>query len=296
MNTFTLKNDELTLTINQLGAELSSIKDNKTGQEYLWNADPTYWKRHSPILFPIVGSLKNQSYRYDDEVYSMSQHGFARDMEFTFFKLTKTEIWFQLEANEETLKMYPFEFTLEVGYQLIDRSITVMWKVVNTDSKKMYFSIGAHPAFLCPLNTNEKQSDYSIAFGTKKPIRYLTIDSNGLVIKKPETNQDTLPTNHGLLPIHPNLFDQDALIIENSGCHKVSLVTPDKKPYVTVSFDTPLFGLWSPAKINAPFVCIEPWYGRCDSNDFDGDLEDREWGNSLDIGKVFETSYTIDIL
>ncbi len=295
MSNHILKNKELTLCINDSGAELSSIKDNKTQTEYLWNADPAYWKRHSPILFPLVGSLKNQSYIYNDKTYSMSQHGFARDITFTLISKTDTEIWFGLNATEETKKIYPFQFILEIGYQLLDRKISVMWKVKNQDTSTMYFSIGGHPAFMCPLNEEENQNDYYISFDTVNPIHYLLIDEHGLVVKKSFDEQNILDTNNGILPIDSHLFDHDALIIEHKQSHQVSLLDAKKKTYLTVTFDAPLFGLWSPAMKNAPFICIEPWYGRCDSSDFSGTLEEREWGNKLKAGNVFDVSYTIDI-
>ena len=295
MTTHILKNNELTLKINELGAELVAITDTKTQKEYLWNADPAFWKRHSPVLFPIVGSLKDQSYTYHEQKFPMSQHGFARDMEFTLKSITDNELWLRLEATEETKKVYPFHFILEVGYQLQGRRITVMWKVINQDTDTMYFSIGGHPAFLCPLDEQSYQSDCFISFDSTQPIHYLMINEHGLVVKKAMEEQDTLSTDNGFLSIHPHLFDHDALIIEDNQCHCVALVDATKKPYLTVTFDAPLFGLWSPAKKNAPFVCIEPWYGRCDSSDFNGTLEEREWGNVLEAGKQFNASYTIDI-
>lgn len=293
MSSHILKNEELTLSISDNGAELNAITDTKSGTNYLWNGDPAYWKRTSPVLFPVVGSLKNKSYTYRGESYSLPQHGFARDMEFQVSETSADSITFVLESTEETLKVYPFSFQLFIRYTLKGRNITVAWEVINTGSDNMYFSIGAHPAFLCPLSEKDKQSDYYIGFDTKAPVTVTKINENGLVLK--HIPPVLLPTEDGLLPVSPNLFDDDALVIENNQYHAVSLLTPDKKPYVTLSFDAPLFGLWSPAKRNAPFVCIEPWYGRCDSEDFTGTLEDREYGNELKTGKTFQASYTITI-
>jgi galactose mutarotase-like enzyme len=290
-----LKNQNLTLSIDELGAELTAITDENTNTEYLWNGDSKYWKRHSPVLFPIVGSLKNQCYTFDGIEYSMSQHGFARDSMFQVTAIKEDEIWFRLASNEETKKVYPFDFSLEIGYKLAGRQISVLWKVSNSGTSNMYFSIGAHPAFTCPLNANEKQTDYMIGFDKDKPVHYLLINKDGLVEKKPYNEQYTLTLKDGFLPITTDLFDKDALIIENNQYQSISLVTPDKKPYITVTFDAPLFGLWSPAGKGAPFICIEPWYGCCDSSDFSGELNEREWGNLLEAGKDFKASYTIDI-
>lgn len=295
MSVYTLKNSELTLRINSLGAELAAITDSNTRQEYLWNADPVYWKRHSPILFPIVGNLKNQTFIYKEKEYHLPQHGFARDSEFGLASQSGSEIWFSLKESEETLKNYPFPFILEIGYRLTGRRITVLWKVKNPGGSDMYFSIGGHPAFWCPLKENENQTDYYIAFDRTEPIRYVLINEKGLAVKQVPEEQSVLHTDNGYLKITSHMFDKDALVIENDQCHRVSLAGPGKKPYVTVQFDAPLFGVWSPAGKNAPFICIEPWYGRCDSSDFNGKLEEKEWGNHLEAGKQFEASYTIDI-
>jgi galactose mutarotase-like enzyme len=296
MSTHILKNEYLTLQIDELGAELISICDNGSNTQYLWNGSPDYWKRHSPILFPFVGTAKNKSYSYQGKVYPVTQHGFARDSRFTLLNHTEDEIWLVLEDNEATRDIYPFEFRLELGYRLQDKMITVLWRVINRGQTVMYFSIGGHPAFNCPLNPGESQNDYYFMFDTFKPIRYLHINESGLVKKKPFDRQNILSTDQGILPVDSHMFDYDALIIENNQCQAVTLLDSAKAPYITVTFDAPLFGLWSPAKKNAPFVCIEPWYGRCDADDFDGTLEEREYGNTLKAGGVFEACYTIEIV
>lgn len=295
MSFHTLKNEELTLTFSDAGAELQAITDTKTGKEYLWNADPAYWKRISPVLFPIVGNLKNKTYSYQGQNYSLPQHGFARDMEFALLESNENSLSFLLESSNETLEVYPFPFQLIIRYTLIKRTVTVTWEVKNPGEESMYFSIGGHPAFLCPINPEDKQIDYYFSFDSNTPITVSKISENGLVIKDSSLSPVIIPLQDGLLPIDSHLFDDDALVIENNQYHSVSLLTPDKKPYVTVDFDAPLFGLWSPTRKNAPFVCIEPWYGRCDSEDYNGTLENREWGNVLEAGKIFQKSYTITI-
>lgn len=286
-----LKNEFLSITVNDLGAELSSIISTQTGRSYLWNADQAYWRRHSPILFPIVGSLKGRSYLYDGQQYSMSQHGFARDMNFECIEVSETSIKHRLTSTAETMQQYPFTFILDITYQLRGNSIQVIWDVTNTDTKEMPFSIGGHPAFNCPLTSEEKQNDYYIKFDTTSPLTIRKINEDGLA--KEDTY--TLPLEGSLLAIHQHLFDEDALVIEDNQSHSVALLTPDKKPYVTVDFDAPLFGIWSPAKKDAPFICIEPWYGRCDSENYEDILENRAWGNHCAPDEVFHTSYTIII-
>ncbi len=287
-----LENDLLEVTINSFGAELSSITGKETGTQYLWDADEKFWKRSAPVLFPFVGSLKNKKYTVDGKDYPMGQHGFARDMEFSVVSETKDEAWFELRSNDDTLAKFPFEFVLKIGYRLDGNDIKVTWHVENPGDKELLFSIGGHPAFMCPVTEDGKQSDYYLKFDADKALTYGLLGSDGLL----DRDDYLLGVDiNGYCAIDKHMFDKDALIIEHFQASKVSLCTPDKKPYLTVSFDAPLFGLWSPAGKGAPFVCIEPWYGRCDRADFSGELKDREYGNVLAVGETFEKSYDITI-
>ncbi|MBP3458422.1 MAG: aldose 1-epimerase family protein [Lachnospiraceae bacterium] len=286
-----LENEQLKVRINTFGGELASIIKKETNVEYMWNADEKYWKRTSPVLFPIVGSLKNKEFLYEGKSYPMGQHGFARDMEFAIKSQSDSEAWFVLESDEETLKKYPFAFQLELGYRLAENKLYILWHVYNQDRKEMYFSIGGHPAFMCPLDGKGKQTDYFISFDTDKDLKYSVLNEEGLVAIEDEV----LDTHNGMMPVDEHLFDRDALIIEGHQAGTVSLCDSNKKPYLAVTFDSPLFGLWSPAGKNAPFICIEPWYGRCDKASFDGTLKDREYGNTLQPDQVFEAEYTVEI-
>ncbi len=287
-----LENDLLEVTINSFGAELSSITGKETGTQYLWDADEKFWKRSAPVLFPFVGSLKDKKYTVDGKDYPMGQHGFARDMEFSVVSETNDEAWFELRSNDDTLAKFPFEFVLKIGYKLDGNDIKVTWHVENPGDKELLFSIGGHPAFMCPVTEDGKQSDYYLKFDADKALTYGLLSSDGLL----DRDDYLLGVDiNGYCAIDEHMFDKDALIIEHFQASKVSLCTPDKKPYLTVSFDAPLFGLWSPAGKGAPFVCIEPWYGRCDRADFSGELKDREYGNVLAAGEIFEKSYDITI-
>ena len=287
-----LENDLLEVTINSFGAELSSITGKETGTQYLWDADEKFWKRSAPVLFPFVGSLKDKKYTVNGKDYPMGQHGFARDMEFSVVSETSDEAWFELRSNDDTLAKFPFDFVLKIGYRLDGNDIKVTWHVENPGDKELLFSIGGHPAFMCPVTEDGKQSDYYLKFDADKALTYGLLSSDGLL----DRDDYLLGVDiDGYCPIDEHMFDKDALIIEHFQASKVSLCTPDKKPYLTVSFDAPLFGLWSPAGKGAPFVCIEPWYGRCDRADFRGELKNREYGNVLAVGETFEKSYTITI-
>lgn len=290
---YILENNELQVKISAFGAEIQSVKNKITSKNYLWNGDKEFWGRKSPVLFPFVGSLKNKEYKFHDKIYSMGQHGFARDMEFEFLEKTENSIWFELKYNEETLNKYPFKFSLKIGYELKENNLNVIWKVQNLDNKKMYFSIGAHPAFLVPFEENTKREDYFIKFNTNKTLINTGLE-NGLANKNNSLNGTINLDENGYLKIDKELFKYDALIIENNQATEVSLCKPDKTEYIKLKFETPLFGIWSPYKDNCPFVCIEPWYGRCDAIEFNGTLEQREWQNELKENEIFNRNYTIE--
>lgn len=292
MKYYEIKNELLTVAISSMGAELRSIKDNYTDQEYLWNAQPRYWKRSAPVLFPLVGNFKDKTFRYGGKEYRMDQHGFARDKEFQVETINAKEIWFVLESDEETRAVYPFDFRLHIGYCLHGRSVYVYWRVENPSDRELYFSIGGHPAFFCPIEPKAKQTDYSIAFDTCKDIICSVLNEDGTIKKE----RKIIQLVGGTLPITEHMFDGDALVFENTQIHRVSLMRMDKTPYVTVEFDAPVVGIWSPAGEQAPFVCIEPWYGRADREDFTGDLSEREWGNTLRPGETFEKEYRMTFL
>ena len=296
MNAVFLENDKLKVKVNCLGAELRSIYGKEKELEYLWNADAKFWNRSSPVLFPFVGSLKNKKYTHNGKEYAMGQHGFVRDMEFEVISKSDEEVWFSVKDTEETLAMYPFHFVVEIGYRLEGKDLRVMWKVKNVNDGDMHFSIGAHPAFFCPVYEGDKQTDYFVGLKDKDGnvvesfVNKLLADA-GLTSTRTEIRE----YKDGLIPISEDLFDIDTLIIENDQVKRFALVDSNKEEYVAVEFDAPLVGIWSPPRKSAPFVCLEPWYGRCDCEEFDGELKDREYGNTIAAGEVFEAEYTIVI-
>ncbi len=280
----TLDNSIIKISVNDHGAELKSLI--KNNREYMWCGNPEYWGRTSPVLFPFVGSLKDKKYSTEGKEYSMGQHGFARDMDFRLVEKTDNSLSYELKSGIDTLEKYPYNFILTITYKLTDSELEVIWDVINTDTKPMPFSIGAHPAFNLKSGTNY------FKFDTQKDITYRLLTSEGLLDK----SENHILDNNGYSVIKNSMFDNDALIIENNQANEVSLCDENKNPYITVKFTSPLFGLWSPAGKNAPFVCIEPWYGRCDSSDFVGDLKDREYTNILNPQCSFHASYTIYVI
>lgn len=286
-----ISNGKLIVGIDSRGAELKSIRDAETEKEYMWSADPGYWGKTSPVLFPFVGGLKNGRYRIGEKSYTMEKHGFAKNKEFKLLSHEATEIWFILDADEETRKNYPYDFKLELGYRLEDKTLKVMWRVENPSDETLYFSIGGHPGFKCPLNGEEQRGDYYLKFDAEECIRCTVIGDDGLA----SDNKVIYELEQGMLPVTVDLFEKDAIVMEDYQIHQISLMTPDKRPYVTVSFDMPVVAVWTPAGVEAPFVCIEPWCGICDHTDFAGTIEERKWGNTVEPGKRFASGYDIRI-
>lgn len=288
----TLKNDVLTVEVSEHGAELHSIRKGAT--EYLWQADPKFWARHSPVLFPIVGSVWDKLYRVDGKVYELGQHGFARDMDFVKVEGNDTEVFYRLESNDETLKKYPWPFRLEIGYKLKGNAIEVIWRVYNPGTEEMYFQIGAHPAFYYPDYDPETDERGYFSFDRSEGLECIRIMEKGCVdavTKYPlEIPQD------GLLPLRKDTFDViDTIMLQDSQIGRVTLHRNDGTPWLSLRFTAPVVGLWSPPTKNAPFICIEPWYGRCDRAGYTGDYRQKDWVNRLEPGKEFEGIYTIEI-
>lgn len=294
---YVLENETLYVEIDPQGAELKAVTNKLTGQDYLWYADKKYWGRTSPVLFPFVGSLANKEFTYEGKTYPMGQHGFARDMKFELLRQTEDSVWFELTSNAETIAKYPFAFVLQIGYELSDNAIKVLWKVINPGQEEMehpsqplYFSIGAHPAILCPMNLEESKAGYKLFFEGADEIHHRgNSNETGLALYE----DITLKLEDHRAEITPEFFDRCTYIIEGKQTKCVGLETPEGKRYFTMEFDTPLFAIWSPEGKNAPFVCIEPWFGRCDACDFEGSLAEREFGNVLQKDEVFEAEYTM---
>ena len=294
----TLKNDFLTVQVSDFGAELQSIV--KDGYEYLWQGDPAFWGRRSPVLFPIVGSVWEKKFRVDGKEYEMGQHGFARDSRFELVSASDSEVWYRLESSEETLSRYPWPFVLQIGYRLAGNELEVLWKVANPGSEEMFFQIGAHPAFNYPDDDVAKVErgffvfDGSSERACPSQLECIRIREKGCV--DAEVMHPLALEEGGVLPLDKNTFDViDTIMLQDSQISEVALLRPDRTPYLTVRFDAPVVGLWSPPCKNAPFICIEPWFGRCDRHGYTGDFRDKDWVNALAPGATFEASYTIVI-
>ena len=286
-----LSNETLRVEVSAHGAELQSIR--KGDVEYLWQGDSRYWGRRSPVLFPIVGSVWEARYRVDGTEYQLGQHGFARDMDFILVCATDTEVRYRLESSDETLAKYPYPFVLEIAYRLHGASIDVIWEVKNPSDKDMYFQIGAHPAFFYPDYDPEKSGRGFFTFDRTEGIECIRIKEKGCV--DAETKWP-LEMPEGVLKLEKDTFDAiDTIMVQDSQLKRVNMFKEDGTAWLSLSFDAPVVGIWSPPGKVAPFICIEPWYGRCDRAGYTGDYRQKDWVNRLEPGKEFEGIYTIEI-
>ena len=304
MDKYILENEYLRVEASAFGAELQSIKDKTTDFEYLWHGDKAYWARRSPILFPIVGKVWNGRMLYQSEEYPLSQHGFARDCEFEAINVLDlnrkfnyrfssfSAMAFLLSSNADTRKIYPFDFDLYVVYQLEGRSVKVHWVVDNKTDGDIYFQIGAHPAFNYRDFDTEAAIQGYMKFNRSGYLSLTRLECGGYAAKE---RGEFFAQELGV-PITKDTFAGDALVFENQ-LHSVSLCDKQGEPYIELSFDAPVVGLWSPAKVGyAPFMCIEPWYGRCDDSNFDGNYNNKPYINHLQKEEIFKTSYVMNFI
>lgn len=264
-----LENNEFKASIHPKGAELHSLFNKKLNLEYLWNGDAAYWPRRSPVLFPIVGGLKDDVFIYKDRTYHLIKHGFARDMLFETEKVSENKVTFLLKSNDETFKSYPFAFELRLHYELKKNAVQLTYEVRNPALSPMFFSIGAHPAFRVPLAEGAVYSDYFLRFEHRENSLRWLVDGNLLNSPVPYfRDQDKLFLKH-------DLFYEDALIFKDLKSDAISVLS-DKTPHgIRYTFDGfPYMGIW--AAKDAPFVCIEPWCGIPDSVMHDQHLEKKE--------------------
>lgn len=291
MATCTIKNEKLSVTIAAHGAELSSIYDKANDRELVWQADPAFWNRHAPVLFPNVGKYYGGHFTYNGTDYPMGQHGFARDTEFEQVASGENFVTYRLCADEESKKVYPFDFVLEITHRLNGNRLTVEWNVKNTDDKEMYFTIGGHPAFNVNVLPDTDFEDYSLVFkeGTEK-LSYVLLDAeSGTAIGDKVYELELTDSKYAL---KKDMFDKDALVFDGGQIEWAALALPDGKPYIALeSKGFPNFGIWS--KPGAPYVCLEPWCGRCDNKGFEGEISEKPGIIALKAGETFKKSYDI---
>lgn len=268
------------------GAELTSIKLNGTeklhqGSEILDETGKPYWGRHAPILFPIVGKLKDNKTQINGNICEMTQHGFARDMDFEELGNNK----YLLKSNPETLKKYPFKFELYVEYSIKENELTTQYTVINKDENEMLFGLGGHPAFICDYSSG----DYELEFGDKeKSIEFYKLQ-DGLI--KTESVTSILEDNK--IKLNKDIFNEDAIIMKNISSNKVILKNKkENKTELEFNFEGfPYLAIWS--KKGAPFVCIEPWQNHTDSVESNGIFSEKENILKLKKDEKFTCKYKV---
>jgi len=283
-----LSNERLSITIAEKGAELQSLTRKDLQLEYLWSGDAAFWGKKSPVLFPVVGGLKNNSYTYNGTAYTLGRHGFARDMVFTVAEQTADSIRFLLTDSADTKKVYPFPFHFEVVYTLDDNRLTVTYRVRNTGNEELFFSVGGHPAFRVPLAAGTSYEDYYLQFNREETAGKWPLSPEGLI----ERSTQPLLDHTQRLPLKKTLFYADALVLKHLASDVVTLksdATPHGLEFHFKGF--PYLGIW--AAKDADFVCIEPWCGIADHVDASGQLQEKDGINQLQAGGLFERSWQV---
>lgn len=282
---YNLENGVVKITVAQRGAELKSLTGLADGAEYLFDSDPTWWKYSSPILFPIVGKLVGNKYRAEGKEFTLPGHGFGRTSDFEFVGGTDNALTFRLTWSDETLKVYPYKFSLEIGYELVGNEVKFIWKVANVDEREIFFSIGAHPAIRCPLVAGENFDDCYLKFNRPEK------SSRILLTKAGPLSHERIPTLDGTeLDLNYELFKGDALVFDDLKSDEVSVCSRKSSKSLTIrAKGFPYWGIWTPDRGGAPFVCIEPWHGHADYEDFTGELCDKEGIRKLAVGETFAT-------
>ncbi len=279
---YTAENNNFTLGVKEMGAELTSLKSKKTGFEFIWTGDTSIWYGQSPILFPIIGRLLDDKYRLNGKEYTMEKHGIVRKKPFKLIEKNEDSLTFSQTSDEESLKIYPYEFDLQVTFKLTDNGLSVTHKIINNSNEVMYYSFGAHPGFNCKIG------DY-LEFSENEELSTERIDHESILIEE----KFPVALDGKKLVLTENLFCDDALILSNYKSKYITLKSDNHQREVKFNFDSPILGIW--AKPNAPYVCIEPWWGVNDNYDKKDDLSQKRAIMVLNAKESKEFNWNIEI-
>jgi galactose mutarotase-like enzyme len=285
-----IQNNNLRIVLNSEGAELDSIVHKQHQLEYLWQGDAAFWGKKSPILFPIVGTLKDNQFTHEGKNYTLPRHGFARDKAFVLEHQSAEKATFLLTSDEETFKIYPFSFEFRLHYVVQNNTLSVTYDVKNTGTSTMYFSVGGHPAFRVPLVEKTTYTDYFIELNTTETKGRYPLSTGGLLELKP----NPFLQNTNKIPLHPSLFYEDAVVLKHLSATSMAILSDKTTHGLRMNFEGfPYFGIW--AAKNAPFVCLEPWCGIADSVNTTQELTEKEGINKLNSGRRFERTWAIEL-
>ncbi len=281
-----LENESLIAGINEKGAELKSLRKKDNGHEYLWNADPAYWAKTSPVLFPIVGALKDDTYFYQDKSYRLPRHGFARDLIFEADAISKTEVALTLTDTEDTWTVYPFSFRLTLRYKLVGSSLVCTYEVFNPGGgNPLLFSIGGHPAFAVGTNGTPLYEHHYLEFSDDDTLHCHQLEGNLI-----SATTSTIPLDNHRLSLMHQLFYGDALVMKTLNSRRITLRNSLDARGIHFQYgDFPFFGIW--AAKDADFVCLEPWCGIADAVGHNQQLVEKEGIQRLDAGKRWFRSW-----
>lgn len=288
--TVTIENEYLTATIAEQGAELQSLKSKTTGLEYIWTGDPAYWGKHAPILFPIVGALKDDTYTHQGKTYSMPKHGLARINRFDVLHQSEAQVSLIFRSIPETKAQYPFDFELIVHYQLTENSLMTRFEVVNDGAEPMFYSIGGHPAFNVPLEAAHSFEDYQVIVKPEQTIFEIPMIGDYVDLKH------KLPVKLNPLMLTHELFHDDVRIYESFGKNQITLESTNAQHKVTMTYDNlPYVGLWTTNPKAAPFLCIEPWAGIPDDVNASGELSEKAGIQELAAGTRTSSGFELTV-
>lgn len=285
-----LSSDNYQVTVDSLGAELKSFQ-NPNHKEFIWNSDPAYWGRSSPLLFPTIGNVRDNKTIIDGREYPMSKHGFCRDSDFKLLGKGVDYATFVLSTSQETLKFYPYQFELQLTYKLQGNTLHMSYQVSNLDNREIYYHIGAHPGFLCPLEAGESLSDYILEFEKEEHLEATVYDLDKLCF----SSRTKLYEEKGrTLQLSPELFNEDAIYFPHTNSHAVNLINPVSGKGIHMSY--PGFksiAFWTPIGGKAPFLCLEPWNGAAIYEDEDDIFRHKRDIEVLPAGE--KASYQLEI-
>lgn len=286
-----LKNEKINIKVKSLGGELTSLKKNNSEQEYIWTGDSKFWAGQSPVLFPIIGSLSGGSMMVDGTSYSMGNHGFARREEFQLIEEKENKLVYSLKYSDKTLAMYPYKFELQLIYTLDNSSVKISYRVINLDEKTIYFQLGTHPGFNCPMKENLDLSDYFLEFSQTETANRYYCDAGNLLI---ENREELFIENSNKLKLNYEMFYEGAHLLRDIKSEDITLKSEKDPSFIKVSRENfPYLGIWQPK--DAPFLCIEPWHGLAEPAGFNGHFSEKELIVSLEKGKVHSASLTFTV-